>query len=68
MSVACIAIAIRQLQKMVQYCSKVRDSYTTVIVDHHIETCRVPLQRGAKPGYLENARVGEDGDALQKVD
>merc|ERR1712192_26490 len=29
---------------------------------------QVPLQRGAKPGYLKNARVGEDGDALQKVD
>ena len=53
--------------KWVDFTEKLAE-FTKVMVDHYIKTPRVPLQRGAKPGYLENARDGEDGDALQKVD
>ena len=61
------AISSSNSIKWVDFTEKLAE-FTTVIVDHHIKTCRVPLQRGAKPGYLENAGAGEDGLALQKVD
>ena len=50
--------------KWVDFTEKLAE-FTKVMVDHYIKTCRVPLQRGAKPGYLENARDGEDGDAIR---
>ena len=32
-----------------------------------MKSCRVPLQRGAEPGYHEDAGFGGHGDSLQKV-
>ena len=42
----------RWIHELVQYCS----------------TCRVPLQGGAEQGHLDDAGVGQDGDARQEVD
>ena len=79
----CLHIAIRQLHETVQYYWKASNFYNDRA--HNlwlwIKTSRVPLQRGAEQGHLENAGGGEyalrciamhcqwdNGDACQKVD